>query len=161
MHNSDIDPDDLMKKPKVHYRKDSVCYKLNEILKKSSRNSNLRPKSNAKKLFYTCDDGEDNFDIDNGNEDIEEEIDPELELYNEDDNDAEVDFDENANNEVNETNMEEETVSDEDENATSEGALTDAKEMEQNLVFYKRLLHSRGFQFMDENYVLEKQAYIT
>jgi hypothetical protein len=159
-HNVDIDPDDLMKKPKIQYRKDSVCYKLNEILKKSTRNANLRPKSNTKRLFYTCDEGEDNFDVDHENEDIEEEMDPDVDLYNDDENDVEGEFDD-ANNDINDNNIDEETLSDEEENVTSEDVVADAKEIEQTLVFYKRLLHSRGFVFMDENYVLEKQAYIT
>lgn len=157
--NTDIDPDDLMKKPKIQYRKDSVCFKLNEILKKSSRNAHQRPKQNAKQLFYTCDEAEHNFDVDDGNDEVEEEIDQEPEMYNDDVSmQGENDFEDHEEEIVNE-NVED-TTSDE-ENTASDGGLTDTKEMEQNILFYKRLLHSKGFQFMDEAYVLERQPYIT
>jgi hypothetical protein len=157
--NHDVDPDELMKKPKVHYQKDSVCFKLNEILKKSARNTNQRPKANAKQYFYTCDDADNNFDVDNLNDDIEEELDHDPDIYNDDVSlHGDIDFEENLNHEANE-NVEESTT--DDEMTASDCAATDTKEMEQSVIFYKRLLNNRGFHFVDENYVLERQPYIT
>jgi hypothetical protein len=161
--DTDVDPDELMKKPKLHYKKDSVLFKLNEVLKKQSRHSAHASKSREKHMFYTHEDVDEQFDIDIEDDNIEE-LEQEIFIkeeddYDHDDDEASVhvdpDFDDN---EI--VDDVEENTSTEDENTMSENALAEKKEIEASMFFYKRLLLSKGYNFIDENYVLQREIYI-